>query len=343
MMILVANFCILLSYIINKKGRLLISTFLFFIISCSNKESVHISGFTMGTSYQININGKEPLKDKPQIKSGIDSILYNFNNIFSTYIDTSEIVQINKSVKDTFNISYHMKIVMKESFFIYKKTDGYFDPTIKPLLNLWNFNNDKFTIPSEQQINNVLKTIGFKNILIKDNYLVKNNMNFDFNAIAKGYAVDLIGSYLKKRGYYDFLIEIGGELFCSGMNKKDKWAIGLQNPYIDTDYIEIIKLKNKAIATSGTYINFYTQNGVSYSHIINPKSGYPVDHKTVSVTVIANNCLIADAYATGLLVLGNKRGLEIVNKTKDVEAMFITGNNNDYIVEYSENFSSFID
>ncbi len=343
MMILVAKLYNSLYNILNKKGRLVISTFLFFIISCSNTETTHLNGFTMGTSYQITINGKKVLKEKLQIKSGIDSILYNFNNIFSNYIDTSEIVQINESIKDTFNISYHMKKVMNESFFVYRKTNGYFDPTIKPLLNLWNFDNDKFAIPEKEQVNKVLKTIGFNKILIKDNYVVKNNMNFDFNAIAKGYAVDLIGSYLKKRGYYDFLIEIGGELFCSGMNKKNKWAIGLQNPFVDTDYIEIIKLKNKAIATSGTYINFYTQNGVSYSHIINPKGGYPVDHKTVSVTVIANNCLIADAYATGLLVLGNKQGLEIVNKNKDIEAMFITGNKNDYLVEYSENFSSFID
>ena len=91
------------------------------------------------------------------------------------------------------------------------------------------------------------------------------------------------------------------------------------------------------------YINFYAQNGVSYSHIINPINGYPVDHKTVSVTVVASNCLIADAYATGLLVLGNTKGLEIVNKNKDIEAMFVTGTKNDYIVEYSKNFGRFID
>ena len=343
MMILVVNFYSFLFYILNNKGRLFISAFLFFTVSCTNKESIHLNGFTMGTTYQIKIIGKDLSKEKIQIKSKIDSLLYDFNNIFSTYIDTSEIVRINESIKDTLNISYHMKKIMNESFYVYRNTYRSFDPTIKPLLNLWNFDNDKFSIPDKKKVNNVLKTIGFNKISIEDNYVIKNNINFDFNAIAKGYAVDLIGSYLKKRGHNDFLVEIGGELLCSGTNKKDQWTIGLQNPYIDNGYVEIIKLKNKAIATSGTYINFYAHNGISYSHIINPINGYPVNHKTVSVTVVANNCLIADAYATGLLVLGNIKGLEIVNKNKDIEAMFVTGTKNDYVVEYSENFGSFID
>tara|TARA_Y100001980_G_C14520284_1_gene295555 strand:- start:50 stop:1078 length:1029 start_codon:yes stop_codon:yes gene_type:complete len=342
-MISVVKHFSLISQYFKQKGRLIMSTFLFFTLSCSKVDSFQIQGFTMGTSYVIKINETRLFNEKLNVKSGIDSILLKINNIFSTYIDTSEISLFNKSINDTVLISYHFKKILNESLRVYEDTEGSFDPTIGPLLNLWNFGNDQFQFPNNKYVSTVLNNVGLKNISINENYIVKNNINFDFNAIAKGYAVDIIRSYLENLGQKNFMIEIGGELYCSEKKNNYEWSIGLQNPYVDSEYIKIIKLKNKAIATSGTYRNFYNHGGKSYSHIINPMTGFPVKHKTVSVTVVANNCLTADAYATGLLVLGNKKGLDVANRIEDIEAMFITGDKNDYVLEYSNDFKSFID
>ena len=328
------------------KGRLLLSTFLFLFISCKYNTNIELKGITMGTTYSIIIHdGSSSLFKNKEIQIKVDSILYDINNIFSTYIDTSEINKINNSFKDTIAISKHFMYVLNQSFNINKKTYEMFDPTIKPLIDLWNFNFSKvnFIPPKIGSIEKIMKNIGLNNISIKNDLIIKkNNATLDFNAIAKGYAIDVIGNYFISCGYKNFMIEIGGEVLCKGKNNNKTWSIGLQNPFIQEDFFDIIFLNDKAIATSGTYRNFYYYNDILYSHIINPKTGFPVSHNTVSVSVIADNCLIADAYATGLIVLGAEKGVELVDRIEGLEAVFILGDRDKYSFKFSKNYKNFI-
>ena len=157
--------------------------------------------------------------------------------------------------------------------------------------------------------------------------------------MTKGYGVDIVGKYLLSKGINSFMIEIGGEVLCMGTNNNKSWEIGIQNPFIKNEIINILSIENQAVATSGRYRNFYFYNGKYYSHILNPLNGYPIDHNTVSVTVIADNCLLADAYATGLLVMGKEKGLDFVNKNNSIEAIFISGNPDSYSIDYSNGYN----
>ncbi len=340
-MILVDNY--LTNYFFrNKKGRYYYLTFFLFLLSCNLNNTVNITGFTMGTSYSIKYNTNSVNINYKNLKWEVDSILIDINNIFSTYIDSSEINRINKSDKDTIYISNHFKRVLNTSIDIYNNTSHYFDPSISPLIKLWNFDlkSEKIKIPDKLEVENILKKIGLKKIQIKNNSIIKNEyIKIDFNAIAKGYGVDIVGKYLLSKGINSFMIEIGGEVLCMGTNNNKAWEIGIQNPFIKNEIINILSIENKAVATSGTYRNFYFYNGKYYSHILNPLNGYPIDHNTVSVTVIADNCLIADAYATGLLVMGKEKGLDFVNKNNSIEAIFISGNPDSYSIDYSNGYN----
>jgi len=320
------------------------SSFLFILLfysSCSsNDNEVIINGYTMGTTYSITITDFKDEKDN--FKSEIDSLLSILNKHFSTYLDDSEISNINTQESNSFILSDKFLYVLQKALYYCKISDGYYDITIAPLVDLWGFgSSENMKVPDRKTIEYTLKNIGYQKIILTNNLLLNNSkLKIDLNSIAKGYAVDEISKYITERGYSDFLVEIGGEIRSSN-HQRDFWIIGIQNPK-ENSIINKIKLNNKSMATSGTYNNFFTYKEKDYSHILNPKTGYPYIHNSVSATIIADKCIDADAYATLAMAMNPKEVIKLINKNSSVEC-YILEIQDDKMIEYKSNgFDSFI-
>jgi len=211
-------------------------------------------------------------------------------------------------------------------------TGGAFDITTMPLTNAWGFG---FTDPGKLDRNTVdslLPLVGYKNIALADGKLIKSNpaITIDFNAIAQGYSADLIGKMLQKEGIENYLIDVGGEVLARG-GKPDgsSWRVGIEKPSSDPtarDIDAVVLLKNKALASSGNYRRFFMKDGIRYSHTIDPKTGYPVTHSLLSVSVLAEDCMTADAYATAFMVMGLEKSKEFLSLHPELDAHFIFSN-----------------
>ena len=288
----------------------------------TNYEILILNGLTMGTTYSVKINADNAFVEKNKISDGIDEILSEINQSMSTYIKESELSNINFStVSDWQSISDDLFEVIDHAINVSLKTNGAFDITIAPLVNLWGFGPDELQnkIPTDEIIELTKKNTGYKKISI-DKSLKKiskldPNLHIDLSGIAKGFAVDKIARYLDKRGFKNYLVEIGGELIGKGLNKDNEiWQIGIENPNNNSDTIKrIVQLKDMAMATSGNYMNYFEKDGVRYSHTINPVTGKPIKHKLASVTVLDNSAMNADALATAFMVLGPEKALSLAD------------------------------
>lgn len=310
------------------------------IISCNQKPKsnyIKFGGFTQGTTYNITYE----TQDSINYQKDIDNLLAEFDTSLSAYNKFSVISKINNNESDL--TDFYLRTVFEKSKEVYNNSDGAFDITVAPLVNAWGFgfkNKEKIT---KTVIDSLLKFVGFQNIYIKDSIIIKQDprVMIDVNAIAQGYSVDIVSSFLEKHNITNYLVEIGGELKAKGINKKgENWKIGIDKPF-DNNNIPgenlqaIIKLTDKSLATSGNYRKFYKRNGIKYSHTINPKTGYPVKHSLLSTTVIANDCITADAYATAFMVMGVDKAYELVKKLPNIEAYFIYSNENGEFMEKS--------
>ena len=293
----------------------------------------------MGTTYTVtikNFNG-----NKKEFKSKIDSKLKALNKIFSTYDPNSEITKINQSSADIIKISDTFKYVLDKALTFSDVSNGNYDITIGRLIDLWGFNNyDIQEIPKKADILKVLSHIGYKNLSINNNLLIRRNklVNIDLNSIAKGHAVDEIAKLINEDGYDNFLVEIGGELKSKG----DNWLIGIQDP-INSQIIKKINFNNISIATSGNYNNYFEINGERYSHILNPQNGFPYNYKTVSATVLAKDCIDADAYATMAMTISSADFIDLINTTDNTEVYLIEIDDNGTFTQvFSEGFKNYI-
>ena len=278
--------------------RYLLFLFILFI-SCTNnlnRETV-IRGYIYGTTYNILYFSEDEL----QLKVKIDSLFNVIDMSMSTYNSNSLISKINnnKEVK----LDDHFKFVFNTSKKIYQQTNGDFDPSIGPLVNSLDFGPKTNNISADS----LISLVGLDKFKIVDNRLIRPKNSFlDFNAIAKGYSVDVISAFLTNSKVANFLVEVGGEIRSSGMNlgSNRNWKVGLDTPRFDGVQKEIYKafnLQDKSMATSGVYRKFKTDSlGNKYAHIIDPKTGYSSRTNILSVTVISDNCIDADAYATAL-------------------------------------------
>ena len=293
-----------------------------------NTQLVNLSGQTMGTiRYQVKYFDVE---DR-HFQSEVDSILVAFNQILSTYITTSEISLFNISKKDTFPVNSSLfSDVIEKSFEVYNQTDGYFDPTVAPLVNAWGFGPKDRKQLDSTQVKEIMQTVGMHSIRFEKRVLFKRikEVNLDFSAIAKGQAVDLISDFLLKNGIENFMVEIGGELRVHG--KKDDeslWKIGIQDPRVDKNaaskLFATVNLEDLAVATSGNYRNYYEQDGKLIAHIIDPKTGYPAETNMLSASVFSLDCMTADAYATAFMAMGFKKAQRIIRRRQDLDAFFI--------------------
>jgi len=274
-------------------------------------EFVSISGTTMGTTYNIKYFVVEGTNYKIQI----DSILVNFNHSLSTYEEESEISTFNKQSTFTF-IQPYFYTVLQKSKEIYESTGKAFDPSVYPLVSAWGFGPEGRNIPDSSQVDSLLTYVGFSKIEFDKQMVTKSipGIKLDFSAIAKGYGVDVIGNYFNGLNVTNYFIEIGGEVKCKGLNKGNKWRVGIEDPRFDKQGKEIsaiAELSDKSMATSGNYRNFYELDGVKYAHTIDPKTGYPVKHSLLSASVFAPSCMVADAYATAFMVMGLEAAKEL--------------------------------
>lgn len=324
---------------------------IYFSCSQDNKHNIEIKGNTMGTYYQISLIDVPKTITKDKLELDIRNTLSKANNILSNWDKSSEISKLNnnKTIKPI-KISNELLEVIDEANYINVKSNGYFDVTLDPLIELWGFgytkNNIIKKVPEKNQISDTLALVNqraFVKINIPKNELMKKNKHIKLNlsAIGKGYGIDLIGKKLEDLNITNYIIDIGGDIFARGQNKKkQKWVIGIENPKLDEKLIkEIVNVSNKGVATSGEYKNYFSKDGKKYSHIINPKTGLPITHSTKSVTVIAKNAMSADGWATALIAMGSEMGLKIAEKEK-IAVLFIDKINGKFVKIKSTEFNN---
>ncbi len=280
------------------------------------ETAFHITGQTMGTiTYNVKYQAKEALISQNEV----DSILIAFNQSLSTYIPSSEISSLNQAgyLKDPSEL---FNAVMNKSAEVFSGSQKAFDPTVGPLVNVWGFGPDKEpNVPDSATVIELLSHTGFSKIQFSSRSVSMDSLMYlDFSAIAKGYAVDVIADFLLKKEIKNFMIEIGGEVRASGTNEKQEiWSIGVEDPLVAQDesrLLAIVKLQNKAMATSGNYRNYYRIGGKTIAHTIDPRTGYNTGHNLLSASVFANDCMTADAYATAFMVLGLEESKQIAQK-----------------------------
>ncbi len=308
-------------------GKLLLAALLF-MMACSPAERppqlINIRGVVFGTYYSITYFSE----DQEVYQESIDSLFNAFNNSLSYYERNSLISRINRN--ETTEVDEWFKTVFNRSREISEETGGAFDATVSPLVNAWGFGfTDRAKVPS-QKVDSLLQFVGYEKIRLENNRILKEDprVQLDFNAIAKGYAADVIGEFLRSEGVEVYLVDIGGDMVAHGLKPDgDKWRIGLEKPsgrFDDPQEVGfVVEVENVGLATSGTYRQYIEEEGRRYSHTIDPATGFPVDHNLLSVSVFAEDGMSADAYATAFMVMGLEKAKQFVKERDDLEAFFI--------------------
>ena len=315
----------------------IISFLSFLLISC-NLDSTNykrIQGDALGTTYKVIVQSES---NSSLIKQSIDSIFEVINNSMSTYRSNSIISRVNQS-QNPVKVDGHFIEVFKKSKEIWNLSNGYFDPTAGSIVNLYGMgpNNNNIQSINNYKIDSVMQYVGLDKVYLnQQNYIEKANENvyIDFNAIAKGYSVDLIKDLLISMNSNNFLIEVGGELITMGVNEKNKkWKVAIQNPVDLNSYYSEITLDGMSLATSGNYRKFRidSDSGVRYAHIVNPINGESMSNNILSTSVITSSCIEADAWATSLMLMDPMEAIEIINNIVDIEVLILTAINDEII------------
>ncbi len=265
---------------------------------------VKMDGKAQGTTYHISYHSKDSIN----YKVSMDSLLRKIDSSLSTYLPVSIISRMNRNETNVF-ADDHFKNVFSRATEISVKTNGLFDITVAPIVNAWGFGFTKKNDINQANVDSLLKLVGFNKVKLNDNKLWKQSqdMMIDMNAIAQGYTVDQMAKLLEDYGIQSYIVELGGEVKTKGFKTENEyWKVGIDYPSeLESDeYQAILSLENKSMATSGNYRRFYEENGKRYAHIIDPRTGFPAKHNLISVTVVANDCMSADAYATAFMVMG---------------------------------------
>ncbi|EKO3438333.1 FAD:protein FMN transferase [Vibrio fluvialis] len=284
-------------------------------------QQVHLSGPTMGTSYNIKYLQQDGLPSSDDLHKEIDRLLEEVNDQMSTYRKDSELSRFNQYQGiDPFEVSNQTATVVKEAIRLNGLTEGALDVTVGPLVNLWGFGPEARpeVVPTDAELAERKANTGIHHLSVEGNKLSKDlpHLYVDLSTIAKGWGVDVVANYIESQGIHNYMVEVGGEIRLKGLNRDGvPWRIAVEKPTVDERSIqEIIEPGDMAIATSGDYRNYFERDGVRYSHIINPQTGRPIHNRVVSVTVLDRSCMTADGLATGLMVLGDEKGIEIAEQ-----------------------------
>jgi len=284
------------------------------------------AGITQGTLYEVTYEMPEGVDYEKEIVQ----LLKDFSASLSIYHPASLISRINKNDTSAI-VDDYFRTVFNKSVEVNKASDGAFDITVAPLVNLWGFG---FTSDSPEmnpkKIDSLLQFVGMDKIRIEGDRIVKDlpGVMLDMNAIAKGYSVDVVANFLKSKGCRNYLVNIGGEIAAQGVKESGYlWQIGIERPDENVVYGEsfqaILRLKNRAMATSGNYRRFFEIDGKKYAHTIDIKTGYPVMHNLLSATIVADDCMTADAWATVCLASGLEKSIQLLKQHPEFEAFLI--------------------
>jgi thiamine biosynthesis lipoprotein len=299
-----------------------------FIISHTRRkgEYIRLAGFAQGTTYHITYESK----NRENLQYFIDSLLADFDLSLSIYQPNSIISRFNRNEPRTL-ADQKFIYVFNKAYEVYQKTEGAFDITVGPIVNAIGFGSSDTLDVDSTLIRRLLKSVGMNKVSLHHNMLVKQSpdVTLDVNALAQGYSVDLVVEFLEARKIRNYLVEIGGEVRVRGKNENNRaWRIGIDRP-VEGNFIPgsdlqaVIRLNNRSLATSGNYRKFYEKNGIKFVHTINPKTGYPVVSNLLSATVVASDCITADAYATALMVFGVDKSIAFLAKNQFLDAFLI--------------------
>lgn len=304
---------------------------IFSFIGCNKPEmESHVfQGEALGTTYSIRY-----FSDKDfDFEKAVDSIYESINSSMSTYRTSSAISKINRG-DSTVNVDENFRSVFEASGKVFKQSNGFFDPTVGSLVNAYGFGPGKQLKEIDSlELDSLRQLVGFNKISIRENNQISKEdprIYLDFNAIAKGYTIDVIGEYLESQGVENYLIELGGELLTKGENleRNSDWIVGIDDPMQEPGTRELkamVRLSNNAMATSGNYRKFRVDSvtGQKFVHTINPKTGKAERSNLLSSSVITDNCMMADAYATTFMALGLERSKEMLTRIQDVEVYLV--------------------
>lgn len=320
------------------------------VVSCRPKGEAppysRNSGNIYGTFYSIVYQHPEG-KD---LQSEIDARFAEFDLSMSTFNPGSVISRINAN-DESVRIDAYFREMYLQAVEVSQATYGAFDITVAPLVNAWGFGFGKQQRDSTPPVEDLLKITGFQKIRLENDRLIKDNpaIMLDASAIAKGQASDVIARLLETHGCQNYMVEIGGEVACKGVNPKGShWRIGIDKPLDDptNDNQElqiVVQISGVGLATSGNYRQFYFRDGKKYAHTIHPRTGYPVDHQLLSTTVIASSCMKADAFATAFMVLGKDSALAVCERIPDMECYLIYSGDDGKLQEaYTNGFQKYI-
>ncbi|TDQ30718.1 FAD:protein FMN transferase [Zeaxanthinibacter enoshimensis] len=301
-----------------------------FLLSCADDPGYTLnqnSGGALGTSYNIAYFTKEKL----DLQREIDSVFKVINQSMSTYQRDSDISRINAG-DSTVVVDQMFREVFSLSKEVYEATGGAFDPTVGILVNAWGFGPGKAMELDSTEVDSLMQYVGFGKVALKDDntiYKQDEQIYFDFNAIAKGYAIDRLALVLDQKGISDYLVEVGGEIVARGRNiNKDKpWVVGIDDPQVTGERAlkKAVALTDRALASSGNYRKFRVDSvsGKKFVHTIDPKTGFTKDSNVLAATVIAENCATADAYATALMAMELENSKMLLEGQDGLEAYII--------------------
>jgi FAD:protein FMN transferase len=305
-------------------------------------NTITISGAAQGTSYHITYLAGQ----HSNYRESFDSIFKKIDLSLSTYHPGSIISKINRN-DTTARVDDYFSDVFNRSIEVSEKTKGLFDVTVAPIVNAYGFGFKKRERITDVLIDSLLPLVGYKKVRLVNNKLVKDipQVMLDFNAIAQGYTVDVLASFLDSKGISNYMVEVGGELRAKGTKLNDSsWTVGIEqpneSPAESSPLFAVVNIKDKSLATSGNYKKFYVEEGKKYAHIIDPFTGYPAKHNLLSATVIADDCMTADAYATSFMVMGLEKSKQFLLEHKDLnlEVFFIYDENGVLKKYSSKNF-----
>lgn len=319
----------------------LLVLFLFAGLSGCNRNlaPLELRGQTMGTYYQVKIIGADP-NQRIEFDQAVVEQLEVVNQLMSNWVATSDVNRFNKNIsEEPVQVNVHTANVVAKALEIADATKGAFDPTLGPLIELWGFGTRKNDeVPDPEALKAVMERIGYQKIQLDGNSLSKTQpeLTMNLSSLAKGYAVDLVYDMLKEKGFTSFMVNVGGEVRVHGVNAAQRpWQMAIEGPdpnRVNTIF-RISSLRNVAMATSGDYRNFFRYEGKRYSHLLDPRTGWPIEARITAVSVIAKDCMTADALATALCIMSPEEGLSLIESMPNVECMLILRDEGDRLTE----------
>lgn len=315
----------------------IILVFSLLLVSCEKRpQKMCLEGLAQGSYYAVTYYDEQGR----DFQKGVDSIFRALDLSVNLWVDSSVICKVNRNENvlldnifiDNFNISQKAA----------QLSGGYFDPTISPLVAAWGFSAKNGDSITSQLVDSLRQLVDYRKVRLEEGRVVKENpaMRLDFNAIAQGYTSDLIGAYLESKGVVNYLVDVGGEIVARGGKPNgSSWVVGIEKPAANWDSERVVQqrveVRDKGIVTSGSYRKYVERGGKRYSHCIDPKTGYPVEHNLLSATVIADNSVWADALASICMVMGMEKSLEIIDSLDGVEAYYIFVNDKNELETYA--------